>query len=243
MVRKIIVLVFTALIFQGFQCKAIINEMTGERIEGSGNIITKNLDLSEFNSVNFSTAGKVYVKQGNNQSVSLSVDDNIMEYIVAEVKSGKFHIGKESEVRLKDFKLEVRITMRDLESLSTSSAGDIIGEGKFTADDVRFSVSSAGDMTIEIDAETIETNLSSAGDFRISGSAKTHDVTVSSAGDLKAFDLITESTTVGASSAGDAEVYATKTLNASISSAGSVYYKGDPKTSVSRSSAGRLIKK
>ena len=136
------------------------------------------------------------------------------------------------------------MTLPELTSLKISSAGDCEGQTPFNCDDLNISISSAGDLSLEVEADRISLDISSSGDAHITGRTHVLDASLSSAGDLNAFDLIAGKVNVEVSSAGDARVHATEEISMSASSAGNIYYKGDASVVHSRtSSAGHIIKK
>ena len=218
-----------------------ISHDPSDRIRGSGDLITEVRTLPDFHSVHISTAGKVNVTYGTKQQASVTVDDNVLEYITTTVSDGRLDIGVWHGVQLSRFSLTVNLTMTDLEELSASSAGSFVGKNKFKADFVAFALSSAGDISLDIEADQVNSSLSSAGDLFLTGTANKHQAVLSSAGDLHAFNLITNTTTVIVSSAGDAEVFANDLLDVTISSVGSVYYRGYPRIRQHISSLGKLI--
>ena len=100
----------------------------------------------------------------------------------------------------------VYVTMKDIKSLSTSSAGDIIGETPVKTDSLELSASSAGDIKLEVYAKEIKANISSSGDVTLTGEADMLEADLSSAGDLNAYGLEVREADVSASSAGDADI-------------------------------------
>ena len=134
-------------------------------------------------------------------------------------------------------------------SLSASSSGDIKGgnilckalvtEASSSGDIELESVectslvteaSSAGDISInDVKAETVNVQASSSGDVSLAGVCRSAKFESSSAGDIEADGLKAEHVIAKASSAGDITCHATESLEVSISSAGNVSYKGDPK--------------
>lgn len=244
MVGRLMFSTFAVLVSLLVSCVIVedsISPESSDKIRGSGDLITEVRTFPDFHSVHISTAGKVYVTYGTNQQASVTVDDNVMEYITTTVSNGMLYIGVRHGVRLSRFNLTLNLTMTDLEELSTSSAGSFVGKNKFKADFVSFGLSSAGDISLDIEADRVNSSLSSAGDLFLSGTADQHQAVLSSAGDLHAFNLITNTTTVIVSSAGDAEVFANDLLDVTISSVGSVYYRGFPRIRQHISSLGRLI--
>ena len=134
-------------------------------------------------------------------------------------------------------------------SLSASSSGDIKGgnilckalvteassSGDIELENVECTslmteASSAGDISInDVKAETVNVQASSSGDVSLAGVCRSAKFESSSAGDIEADGLKAEHVIAKASSAGDITCHATESLEVSISSAGNVSYKGDPK--------------
>ena len=76
---------------------------------------------------------------------------------------------------------------------------------------------------------TLQVEASSAGDVSLSGACRMAKFEASSAGEIDADDLKADAVKAEASSSGDVSCYAVESLEASASSAGNVYYKGNPK--------------
>lgn len=216
-------------------------EDSNDRVRGTGYLITEQRTLPEFNSVEMNTAGKVYISYGAEQEVTVTVDQNIAEYITTSVHDGKLYIGTQRGVSLSNYKLIITLTMTDLEELVTNSSGDIIGQNKFEADVVSLVTNSSGDISLELAANQLYSRISSSGDIYLSGVVDRHDAMISSSGDLIAFNLVTDTAKIILSSSGDAQIFASRLLYATISSSGSLYYKGNPTIYPTLSSSGRLV--
>ena len=110
-----------------------------------------------------------------------------------------------------------------------SSSGDIELES-VQCTSLMTEASSAGDISInDVKAETVNVQASSSGDVSLAGVCRSAKFESSSAGDIEADELKAEHVIAKASSAGDITCHATESLEVSISSAGNVSYKGDPK--------------
>ena len=117
----------------------------------------------------------------------------------------------------------------DALEIEASSSGDIeLGNVECTS--LTTESSSAGDVSIEsLKAETVNVEASSSGDVSIAGVCRSAKLEASSAGDIEADELKAEKVIAKASSSGDVTCYASEALEVSVSSAGNVGYKGNPK--------------
>lgn len=213
-------------------------------ITGNGRVVEESRDISGFSGVHISSGIDVYLSEGEEFKVLVEADENLHDVIETYLKGNVLVVGTDN-VSIRNAKAKrVHVTMPELEKLKISSAGDCEGQTPFRCEDLRIDISSAGDLTLEVEAGRIDLDISSSGDARIAGETEEFNVSLSSAGDLHAFDLVAGSVDVTVSSAGDARVHATEEISMSASSAGSIYYKGNAEVvHKSKSSAGDIIKR
>lgn len=213
-------------------------------ITGNGNVEEEIRDISGFTGVHVSSGIDVYLSQDDDFEVRVVADENLMDVIETRVKGRTLEVGTGHYGIRRARSKKVYVSLPELTELKISSAGDCNGQTPFACDDLQLGISSAGDLTLEVEADRIRLEISSSGDARLSGRVETFDVSLSSAGDLHAFDLIAGKVDVTVSSAGDARVHATEEISMNVSSAGNIYYMGDARVvHSSSSSAGDIIKK
>ncbi len=212
-------------------------------VYGNHHVVKSERQAGSFTGVRVSTGIDVYLKQGDNESISVEADENLHEYIKTEISGGVLNVYTDANIREADTK-KVYVTMKNIESLKTSSAGNIIGETPLKTDDLELSASSAGDIKIETYVKNLRVDISSSGDITITGEGDSLKADLSSAGDFNAYDFKVREADITASSAGDADIFVTEKLTARSSSAGDINYKGDPKyIDAHSSSAGGVHKK
>jgi hypothetical protein len=212
-------------------------------VHGNHNVIRSERNVGPFTGVKASSGVDVYLKQGDGQTVTVEADENLHEYIITEVKGGVLHVYTEANIRDAE-KERVYVTMKEINSVVTSSAGDIIGESPIRSERLELGASSAGDIHLEIYAKEVEVDISSSGDMTLTGETDNLRADLSSAGDLNAYDLKAREADISVSSAGDADIYVSEKIRARASSAGDINYKGDPRyVDVHTSSAGGIHKR
>lgn len=212
-------------------------------VYGNNHVVTKDRQVENFTGIKVSTGIDVYLKQGETEKVSVEADDNIQEYILTEVRGGVLNVYTEATIRSAERK-RVYVTVKEISSIRTSSAGDVFGESPIKSDRLELSASSAGSIKLDVSAKEIKADISSSGDITLTGITDLLEADLSSAGDLNAYELNTREADVSVSSAGDADVNVTEKLTARASSAGDINYHGNPKyIDVHSSSAGGVHKR
>jgi len=218
-------------------------------VQGSGNIIVEDRDVSGFERISMAGAGRIIIAQGDHESLSIETDDNLLEYIETEVKGNTLEIDFSKDFMLSSGAREslrpsdgfiFRISVIDLVGISVSGAGDIQIE-KLKTDQMMINFSGAGDIKIDdLNASQLDVNLSGAGDIDLAGKVNSQTITLSGLGRYGAFDLESQNASVTISGAGGAELWATEALEVVISGAGDVEYYGDPAVDPEISGLGRL---
>jgi hypothetical protein len=133
---------------------------------------TRNVD--KFSKIAFRVPGKLYLRQGNTQKVEIEGDKNMLSIIETEVNGSSLviHTPKKWNWR-NDEKVTVYITVTDLEAVSVSGSGDVIGETLFKVSDIELNVSGSGGMNLEIAASgKVKADVSGSGNLQVKGTGR-----------------------------------------------------------------------
>lgn len=196
-------------------------------------IETQDRKLSGFHAIASSGSFDIVLSQGNTESVRVKADANVINEVVTEVKNGTLMIHSKNNHSwgMSNFwnnkKVTVYVTAKDLNSIDVSGSGDLKIENQFNTNNLELRLSGSGDFTGKVNVKTLEASISGSGDFKIVGLAD--ESTVAGSGDFNGNGLITKSTAIRVSGSGDASIYASEKLDASVSGSGDVRYSGHPK--------------
>ncbi len=205
----------------------------GKRIKGNGNSVSIERSVGEYEAIGVSGWFDVDLVNGNEGELVLEGEENLLEYIITEVKNGKLVIKVEKGYNLKpsNWKEGIRITVpiETIDAVSLSGSGDIVGQKTIKTDNFKTSMSGSGDITLDIDSESMTASMSGSGDITLSGRTGTFDATISGSGDIKAYDLEADVVDATVSGSADIKVTANETLKARVSGSGDISYRGNPK--------------
>jgi hypothetical protein len=166
---------------------------------------TRNVD--SFNKISFRLPGKLYLKQGASQKVEIEANKDVLKEIETEVEGNKLVIGKEGKWFDWNWndndKITVYITVTNLEGLSLSGSGNVIGQSKFTVSALDLNVSGSGSLSLDVDASgEIEADVSGSGDIDLKGKCKSFDSDVSGSGKVMLAVAIAQNASFGVSGSG-----------------------------------------
>lgn len=209
---------------------------------GNGVLATVERAVPGTTSVTVANWGDLTIRIGSPASLTITGEENLLPHLTSDVTLGKLWLGTEPFLNVRPTRaLSYVLTVPSLTGIAVSSSGSVTAPA-LTATDFTVDVSSSGAVTVEgLEANTLTTRISSAGDVHLTGSVRDHTVFVSSSGDLLADGLRSTNATVTLSSSGNALLWVTERLEATISSAGSVRYYGQPQVTTHLNSIGRVI--
>ena len=198
-----------------------------ETVTGSGTIISEERKVPVFNQISLKGSGKVILTRGENQTVRVNTDDNILPHIQTEVENGKLVIFHERK-NLRPTVLKFHITVANLEGVSISGSGDINGNDKFNSDRFYSDVDGSGDIAIKVSANRLESSISGSGSIYLAGSTNSYDATITGSGDVDAFELRARDLSVVITGSGNCRISVADKLRVKITGSGDVLYKGYP---------------
>jgi hypothetical protein len=217
----------------------------GMVVSGSGNIIEEERDVEGFNKVELSVPANLSIVQGEEESLRIEGDDNIVEMIITEVlnESLKIRFKDQGFVSIRPTKtLKIYLSVVDINVIDLSGSGRIEAPNITTGRlDLRISGSAETIMT-GLSAETLNVTLSGSGSFNMSGKVDRQSVELNGSGDYYAKELESSACNISMSGSGSAVVNATDSLDVKISGSGDIKYLGDPEINQSISGSGSVKK-
>jgi hypothetical protein len=183
--------------------------------------------VGDFTGIKAGDAFNVILTQSDANTVKVDAPENVQAQVKTEVKDGILSISADGNIKT-DKPVTITIGIKSLTSLDISGSADVKSDNQLSCDKLSVVSNGAGDIHLDLKANEIKTDISGAGDITLKGSTQMLDATVSGAGDLKASNLEATKIKAKVSGAGDAKVNAIQSLDADVSGAGSIIYKGNP---------------
>ena len=238
MKRHSIWVALIVLIAAGLACAIPLGVNT---VRGSGVVVTEEREVSGFEGVALSGVGQVIITQGDEESLSIETDDNLMRYIESNVRNETLELGlARNTIPIPTQSIIFRVSVDDLTRLTSSGAGSFEIE-ELDADRLKVTLSGAGDIGINsLSATDLAVKISGAGNVDLAGQVGTQEIHLSGLGRYSAPDLESQTASVRISGAGGAVIWVLDTLDVEISGAGNVEYYGSPKVTREISGAGNV---
>lgn len=201
-----------------------------QRVKGNGKLIKKTRNVSSFSGVGVSGSFDVFLVEGNEGTIDLSVEENLEQYLVTEVKNGKLNIRWKKGMNINTSRdTEVTVHFKNLNSVALAGSGDIVSRDKIKTDNLDIALAGSGDIKLELEAQSADAAVSGSGDIELSGTATEFEAAVAGSGDIEAYDLQTDKAELKISGSGTIQCTVEKELVGRISGSGDIKYKGNPR--------------
>lgn len=176
-------------------------------LEGSGAAVTQSRSLPSFTAIELAGANNLTVHVGPTQTVEVQADNNLIERVATAVKSGTLVITTRGTFST-ETPMAVDVTVPELETAT------LIGTGMISVDGVQ--------------AQQFHVRLLGTGLLTVSGVVDRLSATVAGAGDAQLQNLVARDVVAKVPGTGRLQVHATRSLDASVSGTGAIFYIGNP---------------
>lgn len=201
----------------------------GESIKGNGNVVEVGREVPNFQDLETNGAIDVEINPGDNYTVRVVSDENLVGHIQTEVKGELLTVQYEPGLNINSTTAKVIVTAPFLNNVKASGSGDIKSVGTLKNNKmIVITASGSGNVDMAVDAPAIRVKISGSGDFNLRGDTRDAEYSIAGSGDIEARDLRTENLQIKIAGSGNAAVYASKSLRASVAGSGNVRYWGNP---------------
>lgn len=179
------------------------------QVVGSGNLVTETRQVSGFNRVELAGSGEVEIVLGEEESITIEAEDNLIDLIETRVTGNTLYIGFKPNTSVTSLRsMRFTVYMKSLEGASINGSGRIeIPESNY---------------------ESLDLRVSGSGRILASGSVESLSAELPGSGSIDCKDLEAGLVDATISGSGDITVTVLKSLDARISGSGNVRYYGDP---------------
>ncbi len=197
-------------------------------VTGSGDIVTKEEDLSDFERVDASDSFKVDIQQGESFSVVIRIDDNLQDDLELMVRDGTLEIGFARNIITNNATMEAEITVPKLRGVRLSGASEARITGFESSRSFSVDLSGSSSISGDIDAGDVSLDLSGSSEVNLEGSGNDLEIDASGASDIDLSNFPVENIVLKLSGSSKVIVNLNGTLDVNASGSSDVTYLGNP---------------
>jgi hypothetical protein len=202
-----------------------------EKIKGNGKMTTETRNTGAYDGIKCAGSMDYVLVAGDEGMIKLEGEENLLEYIMTEVKNGNLIVKTKKGVNLRpssNKELKVTIPFKDINKVSLAGNGDLWNTDTIKADDLDVSLAGSGDIVLDVETTSVKGSVAGSGDLTLKGNTNDLVASVAGSGDFHGFMLQADNTTVSIAGSGDAEVVSNKSIKARVAGSGDIEYRGNP---------------
>lgn len=238
--KTLLIPIFTVLAF-------LLNACGMNVIVGSGNLSTETRTASNFEKIILAVPARLVLTQGQNESLEISAEENLMAYIHSKVENGVLSIYVEENINIMPTEeILIRLSAKDISAITISGSGKIIsnalnaeelslqinGSGEFIIDQIDTkqlgaNINGSGEMRLDkISAANTRLSIDGSGKYIVAGQSNSVELLVNGSGRIQAQHLESEQAQASINGSGNIAVWASEQLTARITGSGEIAYSG-----------------
>ena len=198
----------------------------------NGALVTETRDVSNFDEIDLSIQGNVFVTQGDHYELQVEASENILEIIKTEVKGKTLVINKKKGKCISgNPTINYYVITPELSELHISGSGDIYADGLINTNKMKMVISGSGNITLDsLETNNLEMHISGSGSMFVDGvdTMDSQSIHISGSGDVTTLNAPVNYCDVDISGSGSATVNVIQSLKVNISGSGDVIYIGTP---------------
>jgi len=201
-----------------------------KRVKGNGNMVTKTRTVNQYDNVSVGGSFNVKLYAGTEGKLTITVDENLLDYLITEVDNGKLKIKWKKGTNISHrSKVYIKVPFKDIDGVSLAGSGDLYSDDLIKSDDFTAKLAGSGDVNLKVSTESIASSIAGSGNISLIGTTNDLKCSIAGSGDIKAYELKARNADIKISGSGGVKISVKDNLSARVSGSGNVYYKGNPK--------------
>ena len=159
-------IIIAAILFTGLATQSCTKEWA--RIEGTGDVTTETLFVSDFSKISMEGADNVFISYGDEQHVEVTGHPNIIGRIQTEVKNDTWYIELE-QGNYGRYELTYYITLPTLEKVSNTGSGNVAITTPLETDHLEVMLMGSGNFNgFLLSSQTCQVDIVGSGNCELS---------------------------------------------------------------------------
>ena len=215
-----------------------------KKVKGNGAVTTITRNVSNYDEIGVAGSFEVTLVKGKEGEITIKSDENLLEYIVTEVKKGNLSIKTKKGYQLRSKqKIEITVPFNEIEGVSLAGSGNIYSNDEIKSNELKLSLAGSGNMDLKVSAKDLDTNIAGSGNMTLNGNTDDFECSIAGSGNLNGYNLKTSIANVKIAGSGNVKIDISNEVHAKIAGSGNVLYTGNPEIVKSKSVGSGSVKK
>jgi len=216
-----------------------------ETIQGNRQIVSKTIDIADYDEIQLNISGDVVYKQFSEMSPYLEIhtDENIFDLLDIHVNGDKLIFDLKDDVNIRPSKLTVYTTSRGLKNVKIAGSGDVVLQGEVNSREFKLSIAGSGNISSDsLYCEKLKVDIAGSGNAALEGASNDAQIKIAGSGDFNSYKFVVTDAKCNISGSGNIFINVIGELDASVAGSGNIRYKGSPaKVNTSVAGSGSVL--
>jgi hypothetical protein len=229
-------------ILLGILLATLLNSCTANMRRSNSVTIEKDYGVDDFNRIKFEGAYNVKLIQGEKPSFVMTTTEQLHNKVKIRVEDSTLYV-KSKINNLGTDEIKLLITVNRLEDIKIEGGVFLTSVGFLELKDLNLIVEGSAFINLKLNAEQLRTRASGGVNMEFEGKTDRFYAISEGAGNIDADHLESRIVECRVSGVGNASVFATEKLDATVEGLGKIGYRGDPTVSKQVSGIGMVYRK
>jgi len=225
--EKMIIRVSSIFVLLGIFLASLFSSCTADIRRNQSEYIEKDYEVENFSKIKFEGGYNVKLIQGDKPSFVMTTSYELHDKVRIWVEDNMLHV-KTKVNNLGADEIKLTITVKDLESIKIEGGVFLTTLGYLQMKDFDLQVEGGAHIDMKLKAESIRAKASGGVNMEFEGTTDRFTAISEGAGNIDADRLEAKTVECRVAGVGNASVYATEKLNATVEGLGKIGYRGNP---------------
>jgi len=230
------------IVLLGVLLASLLNSCTTDVKRGQSDYVEKDYGVEDFNRIKFEGAYNVKIVQGEKPSLVMTTTKQLHEKVKIRVDNNVLYV-KSKINNLGSDEIKLTITVKDLEDIKIEGGVFLTSLGVLKLKDLNLVVEGSAYINLKLNAEYFKARASGGVNMEFEGKTDHFYAISEGAGNIDADHLEAKIVECRVSGVGNASVFATEKLDATVEGLGKIGYRGDPSVNKQVNGIGMVYRK
>ena len=200
-----------------------------KKVKGNGDIVTKTRTVTDYDKIAVAGSFDVALFRGKEGTITIKADENLMEYIITEVKKGTLKIKTKKGYNISTRKtIVVTVPFKNIDAVSLAGSGDVFSNDVIKSSELKLSIAGSGNLNLKVSTKNLKSSIAGSGNINLSGDTNQFTCSIAGSGNINGYNLKATIATVKIAGSGNIKVNAIDEIYAKNVGSGNIYYTGNP---------------
>lgn len=191
------------------------------------NVVGRDVEVASFNRIKLEGAYNVTIQQGTKPSIKVSTSKNLLDNVNVYSNNNLLRVNINGK-NISPEEIKLQIVVDSLKEIDIEGGVVMVSEGAIKSDELKILLKGGAHIKMELEVNDLYTRTEGGANMEFSGKTSSFTAISEGAGNIDADRMESKNVSCKVAGVGNASVYATDSLDATVEGLGNIGYRGNP---------------